>query len=245
MFTTQAIGDVAVFSFDRPEKKNALTPGMIRSLISALSTAAAARAIVVTGAGDTFCAGFDLSACRDDPTSAVLAELLTLLARAAAAIRASHCPVVISAHGAALAGGCALAAAGDFVITNAQARIGYPVVRLGISPAVSAPALVTTIGAGAARARLLDSGLVTGARALELGLAYECTDTAGACQERALTLAAELAAKPPHAMGYTKHWLNQLDGSLEEAGYNAALAASLARVGTGEERELLKAIWRT
>jgi methylglutaconyl-CoA hydratase len=233
---------VLILRFDRPDKKNALTPGMIRSLTSELSTAHSARAIVISGTGPVFCSGFDLSACRDDVTSAVLAELLTLLAGACTMVRRAICPVIVSAHGAALAGGCALAAAADFMFTHADAKLGYPVVKLGISPAVSAPMLMLSAGP-AARALLLDSGLISGTRALELGFAHRCEADAPACEAAAIAFAHHLAAKAPHALAHTKRWLNTIDGSLNDSG-TRALEASLSRVGTGEERELLGAVWR-
>lgn len=245
MFSTQAFGDVMILAFDRPEKKNALTPKMLLALERALTTSLSARALLLMGEGDVFCAGFDLSACRDDPESGILKELMTLLSRVARSLRSAPCPVVVCAHGAALAGGCALAAAADFVVTHDDARIGYPVVRLGISPAVSGPALATSTTHGQARARLLDSGSITGRDALRIGLAHACEPNAAACIETARRLATHLASKPAHAMGYTKRWMNELDGSLEDSRHQQALAASLARVGSAEERALLSIIWKT
>lgn len=243
MFQSEAHGNVAVFRFDRADKKNALLPGMLRSLVAAIDTAASAHVIVVSGVGSTFCSGFDLSSCRDDPDAAVLSELLQALSKACRAIRQSPCPVVVSAQGGAIAGGCALAASADFVVTHADAKLGYPVVKLGISPAISGPALAATIGGGAARTRLLDSTLISGSRAFELGLAHECVGTLEACETRAIGLAQELAGKPRHALGYTKRWLNEVDGSLRVSELDAALEASLALVGQQEQREMLAQVW--
>ena len=243
MFSCEPVGRLAVMRFDRAEKKNALLPQMLASLVSAIDTASSAHVIVLSGVGSTFCSGFDLSSCRDDPSAAVLRELLVAVGRACEALRRAPCPVVVSAHGAAIAGGCALAASSDFVVTHADAKLGYPVVKLGISPAISGPALATAIGGGPTRARLLDSGLISGTEAARIGLAHECVATLEGCEVRAVELAQELAAKPRHALGYTKRWLNEIDGSTHADELVAAVSASLALVGSPEQRELLARVW--
>lgn len=242
MILTEPIGQVAVIRLDRAAKRNALTPKMLGSLASAVSTAGSARAIVLSGVGEVFCAGFDLVASQTDDT--VLPALLDRLAAACDALRQAPCPVVCSAHGAAIAGGCALAAACDFVITDDAAKLGYPAARLGISPAVSAVHLAAGIGDGAARTRLLDPGVVTGQDAVRLGLASESMPTPGACEARAIALGATLAEKPRHAIAFTKRWLNELDGSNSREMLAAALGASHQGVGSPEQRTMLQAAWK-
>lgn len=241
MIPTEPLGHVAILRLDRAAKRNALTPKMLGALVSAISTASSARAIVLSGLGEVFCAGFDLSASQTD--DAVLPALLSKLAEACRALRQAPCPVVCSAHGGAIAGGCALAAACDFVFTDDGAKLGYPAVKLGISPAVSGPHLSTGVGVGAARARLLDPLVVSGSEAVRLGLAMQSAPTARECEAAAIAFATTLAEKPPHAIAYTKRWLNELDGSDDGQRADAALEASLSGVGSPEQRELLKAIW--
>ncbi|MCC6426364.1 MAG: enoyl-CoA hydratase/isomerase family protein [Phycisphaerales bacterium] len=231
-----------VIRLDRAEKRNALTVGMLKSLGQALDNSMSAGAVVVSGVGDVFCAGFDLSACRDD--AGVLGALLTGLAAVCRGMRGHPAPVVVSAHGAAIAGGCAMVAAADIAVTDGGAKIGYPVVRLGVSPAVSGPMLRVGIGDGRARERMLDSGLIDGWGAKRMGLVHECVKTAAECEARGIEIARGLAEKPRHAIGYTKAWLNEVDGSMDEARLEAGLLASLSRVGSAEERELLDQVWK-
>ncbi|GMV26235.1 MAG: enoyl-CoA hydratase [Phycisphaerae bacterium] len=238
---TDSIGDVAVIRLDRPEKRNALTVAMLGSLRQALDNAMSARAIVLSGVGDVFCSGFDLTACRDDET--VLGKLLEGLASVCVTMREHPSPVVVSAHGAAVAGGCAMVAAADLAVTSAGAKLGYPVVRLGFSPAVSAPMLTVTAGNGNARGRLLDPGLVDGVEAARIGLVHECAADAAACEARAIELATLLAGKPRHAMAFTKRWLNEVDGSVDAERLRAGLGASMGLVGSAEQRELLPQAW--
>lgn len=250
-------GTVRVLTLDRPSKRNALTPAMLSSLkeqARVLRSEPHIAAVLLTGRGPTFCAGFDLSLCQHDATA--LATLLAGLAQCISLLREQHAPVVISAHGAAVAGACALLGAADIVVTNTQAKIGYPVVKLGISPAVSAPTLCEQTTPGIARTRLLDTQLVDGNTALRLGLAHFVEESAEACQARALAIAHELAAKPAHALQATRRWCQQLAAANQEpARWDAegqlltrspsekALAASLSLVNGSEEKALLPIAW--
>ena len=236
-------GPVATITLDRPDRRNALTPDMLGRLAAAIPEAArASRCLVLAGAGKVLCAGFDLSLCKDDHSGSVMRSLLTGLSRAVRALREVPVPVVIAAHGAAIAGGCALLGGGDVVITDDQATLGYPVTRMGISPAVSAPFLRLSIGDAACRERLLDSGLISGADAVRLGLAHESLAGADDVIPRSLAVAAGLAEKPAGAMAATKSWLNQVSpvGTFADA----ALGVSLGLAGGPEERSRLAQLWR-
>lgn len=242
--STHASG-VTTIALARPEKKNALTPEMLNGLCAAINSAAtdsACRAILFRGEGDAFCAGFDLSLCRDDDN--VLRELLEGLSRAIVALRAAPQPVVIVAHGAAIAGGCALLGGGDYVVTDAAAKVGYPVTRLGISPAVSAPFILPHVGPGSSRARLLDSTLINGAEARSIGLAHECAAGADEARARAEQVASDLAAKPAVGLRATKQWLNDLDGAMRDDRAARALSVSLGLVGSAEQAERLAQLWK-
>lgn len=235
---------VAELVIDRPAKRNALTPQMLDDLILATGELAAdesVRAILLRGEGSAFCAGFDLSLCVD--SSEPLAAMLTGLSRLIRALRRAPKPVVIAAHGAAIAGGCALLGGGDLVITNQHAKLGYPVVKLGISPAVSAPSLSLAVPGRAARALLLDPALISGVEAARIGLVSRCVDLMEDVLPRAQIEAAALGEKPPHAFATTKRWLATIEGADHDAEFDAALAASLALVGSPEERARLAALW--
>ncbi|HMN41928.1 MAG TPA: enoyl-CoA hydratase/isomerase family protein [Phycisphaerales bacterium] len=235
-------GRIGLITLDRPEKKNALTPEMLDRLIGAVGEVRQASAIVLEGNGAAFCAGFDLTLCREN--SDALRVLLTGLSRAIRVLRACEGPVVIAAHGAALAGGCALLGGADYVVTHTEAKIGYPVVRLGVSPAVSAPFLRQSIGDGRTRERMLDSSLISGWDALRMGLAHECIEDAGKVRDRAMVVAEQFTAKPRWGLAATKRWMNEVDGSGDDARAEGGLEASLALVGSPEERERLAALWK-
>lgn len=244
MIETRWDNSIASILFNRPEKKNALTPPMLSRFVDeVVATQSKARAVVIGGVGDAFCSGFDLSLCESDPTA--LESLLRGLTAAILALRRHPSPVLIAAHGAAIAGGCALLGGADIALSNADAKLGYPVVLLGISPGVSGPFLAAAVGSGNARARMLDPRLISGRDALNIGLVHECLATPSEVLPRAASIAAELAGKPRSGMESTKSWLNELDHTTDDQIASAALHASLALVGTPEQRErLAKALAR-
>jgi methylglutaconyl-CoA hydratase len=241
----QASGaSVGFIVFNRPGRRNALTPAMLEAACCAVETLqrdATVRAIVLAGEGDVFCSGFDMKLVHQH--AGKLGELLVGLSRLVRLLRGSALPVVAAAHGAAVAGGCALLGGADVVVTDRQASLGYPVVKLGISPAVSSPTLVASMTFGAARARLLDPQLVDGERATALGLAHICCDIREDVIPRATREARALAAKPGTAIAATKALLNSLDATTDPFTHDRALAASLVLVGTPEQRKLIAALW--
>jgi 2-(1,2-epoxy-1,2-dihydrophenyl)acetyl-CoA isomerase len=238
----ESAGRITRIILDRADKKNALTPAMLDGLIAGATAAAGSRAIVLEGEGAAFCSGFDLTRCREN--SDALRVLLDGLSRAVRTLRRIEAPVVVAAHGAALAGGCALLGGADLVVTHTDARIGYPVVRLGISPAISAPFLRLAVGDGRTRERMLDSALISGWEAFRTGLAHECLEDAGKVRARAVAIAEGLAAKPAWGLAATKRWMNEVDGTDLDEWPDRALAASMSIVGSEEERERLAALWK-
>lgn len=243
MIRVELQSEVAWVKLCRPDKRNALTPDMLGSLETAVRQAAAgpARAVVLCGEGPAFCAGFDLDLCKDHPDGSVMRALLTGLAGVIAALREQPLPVVAALRGAAVAGGCALLGGCDLVVTHDTAKLGYPVTRLGVSPAVSAPTLAAMLGWGPARARLLDVGLVSGREALRLGLAHESVAEDTLVEPKAGEIARALAAKPARAMHATRAWLARVEDLAD--GPWRALRASLELTGGDEERRLLPAAW--
>jgi len=242
---------VATITMCNGARRNALSPAMLHDLSAAIRAAARrsepdsqqTSAIILCGEGPMFCSGFDLDACHADAN-----VLRTLLAGLAAIVRLMRdeidVPVVIAAHGGAIAGGCAMLGGADVVIADAAAKFGYPVTLLGLSPAVSAPYMRRAMTDGATRARLLQPSLVSGEEAARLGLIHECMATPQEVLPRAIAVAKQLAAKPAAAARITKAWLAKVE---QRAGLSsgvmaaASLETSIKVVGTPEERSRLAA----
>lgn len=232
------IGSVTEIVLDRPDQRNALTPRMLEAVRAGLGSAG--DGVLIRGEGRVFCAGFDLGRCVDD--DAVLSDLLSELDATIWAMKATESPIVLAAHGAAIAGGCALLAGADVVVSDTEAVLGYPVLRLGISPAVNAPALTEAVGHGAARAMMLNPSVISGVEAGRVGLVHEVSPSRDDVLIRARELAAALAAKPRAGLLATKRWLGELEMRRSRDG-GAGLATSLGLVGSDEQRQLLAAAW--
>lgn len=226
-----------------PERRNALSDAMFDALETAVAGIAAhPRSAVVRlrGAGPAFCAGFDLSACVGNP--ATLERFIRRLSSLNRSLRRLRQVVVAEVHGAALAGGSAMLSACDFVCVAPDAQLGYPVHRIGVSPAVSLPTLRNAIG-GAARPLMLSSDIIDGRRAYEIGFAARCANTAGELPELVDGLCADLALKGHAALARTKAWLNELDGSDDDAPFDLTAQASAELCSGAESVSMLESFW--
>ncbi|MBU2550506.1 MAG: enoyl-CoA hydratase/isomerase family protein [Proteobacteria bacterium] len=125
---------VTVLTLNRPEKRNALSTALRREIVAALEAVEGSRetgAAVLTGAGEVFCAGFDLSEFAGTDLEALFAE-------AAAYHRKVYTfskPLIAAVNGPALAGGMDLAAMCDVRLASEKAVFGQPQVRMGVTAA--------------------------------------------------------------------------------------------------------------
>ena len=237
-------GPIAMISLNDPAKRNALSLPMFDALDQSLARIASDSAIhvvVLRGEGAAFCAGFDLGAAVEQ--SDLLPQYIARLSLLNRGLRRLPQVVVAAVHGAAIAGGCAILSACDFVVVAADARVGYPVHTIGISPAVTIPTLRLAIGDGAARNLLLSGELIDGVEAHRRGMATHLALSPEAALAQAMERARALAQKPPKALRTTKAWLNELDGSLRDAPFDATAQDSAAASMHDQSRAMLRAFW--
>jgi len=232
--------NIATLTLNRPEAHNALSVELIAAMNEALSGIerdaapdGAVRVMILAGEGKSFCAGMDLKGVMSDPKK--MAGMLRDLSVFSRRVRRLPIPTIARVQGAAVGGGCGLMVVTDFAITHPEAKVGYPEVALGVCPAVVAPWLIKKIGPGRARAMLLAGGTMSGQAGFEAGLASHLVP-----REQLVSAAQELAEKlvkgGPNAMAVTKRWLNELDGSMEDAPFEKAAELS-AQVIAGEEAQ--------
>lgn len=181
---------VATLTLDRPRKRNALDGSMLTDLHQRVDQIAAepgVRAVVVRGAGGTFCAGADI-ADWVSPAPEVAAALSELGLKAFAALAELPVPSLAVIEGTAVGGGFELALACDVRIAAKDAVIGFPELGLGNLPAWGGVGRTIAIaGTGVARQLVLTAELISGSRAAELGLvtsAHDTTDLVQAAQTR-------------------------------------------------------------
>lgn len=183
---------------NRPDKANALTPGMIEALIAAIRgvSAQGARAIVLSGRGRVFSAGADLEAARAGLATSPLWEELS------GAVADAPALTIAALNGTAAGGALGMVLACDLRIAVPGTRIFYPVMKLGFLPQPSDPARLAAL-AGVSRAAMI---LLAGQRidaetALSWGLLDRIVQPE-ALMETAEALAAEaLGATQDHVAG--------------------------------------------
>jgi methylglutaconyl-CoA hydratase len=209
-------GAIATLTLNRPEKRNALNDAIIQQLKSSLRKAnddAAIKAIVITGAGNDFCSGADLSALQKISDSSVdenvedarsLLELFTL-------IRAVTVPVIAAVRGRALAGGCGLASACDLVLASPGARFGYPEVKIGFVPAMVTAILRRNISEKRAFELLTRGSEIDAQTAQEFGLVNQVFAEENFDAE-VRAYAGQFEKLSRSAVGLTKMLLYQIDG---------------------------------
>jgi enoyl-CoA hydratase/carnithine racemase len=187
-------GDVAVLTFDRPEKRNALSIEMRYELAELLDELSDVGALVITGAGTAFCSGMDVTQFGGDLENR--RRIVESSIRAFGAAGRFPCPVVAAVNGPAIAGGFALALLADMRIATEHARFGFGELPRGVPPSYASAR--AALPAALARELTLTGRMVHAEEALDLGLVSEVVEPE-ALLPRALELA-HAAAGPTGAI---------------------------------------------
>lgn len=197
---------VAVLTLRRPETRNALSIAMLRELqrvLDILETPGhGARALLITGAGDGFCSGADLSdserADPDDPENLV-AVLKIHYHPFFLRLGNLAMPVIAAVNGPAAGAGMSLAISCDIVIAARSAYFYQAFINIGLIPdAGSTYLLPRLIGPARATAMMMLGERVGAELAEEWGLIWKCVDD-DALMDEAMGLAARLAKGPTRA----------------------------------------------
>ena len=203
---------LATVVIDRPEKRNALTLDMMRVLradIAAYAAQPTLRALIVTGAEGTFCAGVDVHGLGALTTPEQARALITTCHELCQACRDCAVPVIAAIEGPCLGAGLELAAACDIRVAGEGAIFGMPEVRLGLPSVIEAALLPRLMGAGPAAALLYTGVSITTADAYRWGLVTTVAPPGGALAA-ATQVAHEIAANGPQAVRTQKallrHW---------------------------------------
>lgn len=195
---------VATVTLDRAAQGNRVTSALVGALREAFETLHGAdhvRIVFVRGAGNDFCAGHDDEWLADSAiwTEADLREDALDLAHALKALRDVPALTVALIEGQVFGPGMGIAAACDMAVAVETARFGFPEVKLGLLPAISAPYVVEAIGARHAGALMATGRVIDARSALGLGLVQEVVGDAIALAAAADRLAAEVNAVAPGA----------------------------------------------
>ena len=175
---------VATLTLNRPNKHNALNKSLISELRNAtakLGKDKTVRIVILTGAGESFCAGGDINWFADNLKSdreERIAESMQL-AQMLFDLNNLPKPLIGRINGSAYGGGVGMMSVCDITVGIDQSNFGLTEVRLGLIPANISPYVVKRIGSANARTVMLSGALFNGKRALDLGLLTFCTTAKG------------------------------------------------------------------
>lgn len=235
--TYEVTDRVARITFNRPDKGNAIvadTPLELSALVERADLDPGVHVILVSGRGQGFCAGFDLSAYAEGSSSAgggntyqgtvlngktqavnhrpdqpwdpmIDYQMMSRFVRGFSSLMHADKPTVVKIHGYCVAGGTDIALHADQVIAAADAKIGYPPTRVWGVPAAGLWA--HRLGDQRAKRLLFTGDCITGAQAADWGLAVEAPAPAD-LDERTERLVARIAAMPINQLIMAKLALN-------------------------------------
>ena len=203
---------VALLTLDRPAKRNALSRALREELVARLDDLAKddrVSAVILTGAGPVFCAGFDRSEFAGDEMAEVFSDAALYHHRVYTFAK----PLVAAVNGPALGGGCDLAAMCDIRIASRTAAFGQPQVRFGAPAAYDL--MREVLSTGAAREMCLTGRTYRCEEAVSMGL-VSAVHEPEVLLDAARELAASIATLPAGMPSETKRlFLTQQPGLFE------------------------------
>ena len=205
-------GAVRILTMNRPEKRNALNSELTQGLLDAFRAAdgdESVGAIVLTGAGQGFCAGADLSEFKDLQAAVAAENRAELTMQLHLVFSRISKPIVTAINGHAMGGGAGLAIAGDLAVMADSAKLGYPEAKHGIVAAIVMANLVRQVGRKAAFELVSLGEPIDAQRALQLGMVNRVVSVSEVV-DTALALAEKLAAVKRLAMAETKRLFHEV-----------------------------------
>jgi methylglutaconyl-CoA hydratase len=205
-------GPVLRVTLARPERRNAFDAALIAELTEAFADVGDARAVLLAGEGESFCAGADVEWMRSSVELSYEENVRDAgrLRSMFEAIDGCPAPVVARVHGHALGGGVGLVACSDIAIAAENTQFAFSEAKLGIIPAVISPFAVAKVGPSAARRFFVTGERFDAATALRIGLVQEVAGDVDAAVER--VLAELLTAGPEAARAAKRLVLDRPDG---------------------------------
>lgn len=201
-------GAVAVLTLNRPEVLNALSDSLVEAVVSEmerLDKEEGVRAVVLTGGSKVFAAGADIKGMADATSQEMQkSDRLAKWER----MRKISKPIVAAVSGFALGGGCEMAMSCDMIVASENAVFGQPEILIGVIPGAGGTQRLTrAIGKYRAMEFVLSGRRFSAQQALEWGLVNHVVPNELVVEE-AVSLAEEIASRPPIAVRLAKEAVN-------------------------------------
>ncbi len=243
-------GGVLTVTFNRPEKCNAITAGMLErlaGLVERLRDDDGLRVMLLRGNGKYYSSGMDISGGLAPETDGGVEfrkwyrrHLHVLFDE----LEAIEKPVVSAAHGPCLGGALEMALSCDFRLAAASAAYGLPETRLGVLPGSGGTSRLTRlVGVAEARWLIMAARTIGAERALRVGLVHEVYPD-GEFERRCREFALHLAGLPREALGMAKLAIEAARDLDRASARNLERIANTPLVQSREHRELLAAFHR-
>jgi len=206
-------GDILRVTMDRADRRNAFDADLIRELSEAFSDVGDARAVILAGEGESFCAGADVDWMRASVELSYEENVADARRLRMMLDTINNCPapVIARVQGHALGGGCGLVACADVVVAAPDAVFAFSEVKLGIIPSVISPFALAKIGESAARRYFVTGERFDAQTAFRIGLVHELAEELDAAVDR---IVAELRTAGPEAARHAKRLVLERPDSL-------------------------------
>jgi methylglutaconyl-CoA hydratase len=239
-------GPIAHVVLGRPEVRNAFNAELIAELAATFSALGAddmVRAVVLSGAGKSFCGGADIHWMRAslDLSREANLEDARAMSRMFRTIDTLPKPVIGRIHGAALGGGSGLVACCDIAIASADTLFGFTETKLGIMPAVISPFVLAKIGLTHARALALTGERFEASRSLAIGLVHEVVAAESGLDAAVARVVAEVRSASPTGIAATKALFARVVAEAYDATLETTAQAIAAQRTSTEGQDGLRA----
>ena len=241
--TTSELGTARVLTWDRQDRRNAWTRGVIEDLAAAIEACAhdpAVRCVVARGAGDHFSAGDDLFATAA-ADAAEWERIVAAFQRLTGATLRAPVPVLAAIDGVCIGGALEFAASCDLRVCTDRARFGTPEVRIGLTATNAGTLLLPEVlGETAARRLLLTGELVDAAWAKANGFVSDVV-APPELDARVAALAGAFDDTSRTAVAATKAMLNDRFGDLLGAALRRETDACVGLFDGDDARQAVQA----
>lgn len=237
--------DIATLTLNRPDKRNAMHAPLISEVLAALKLVStdSTRLVVINGNGDNFCAGGDIhwmqkiAAASEKENHDDAQSLANMLQ----ALYTFPKPTIMLAHGAVMGGGLGLLSACDIALAADNATFSFSEVKIGLTPSMISPYVITAMGERAAHYYFLTGEKFDAQEAYRLGLIHKVT-SADQLSALGLSVAQTLLQNSPNALRTAKQLIRLVAKEKITSALAQTTADHLAELRqTPEAQEGLKA----
>jgi len=230
---------IATVTLNRPQALNVVNRQMTAEFEQLVAWLAShptqVRVVILTGAGDAFCAGDDVKELAEMSIEEA-GRLSYQQASMYLALERLPQPVIAAVGGVALGGGCVAAYSCDLRIASFTSRFGMPEIKLGWPPGYGIAQLMATVGKPRALQMCLLGETISAVTAMEWGLVHEVVAQANLI-DRAEQIAKSMLALPAEALRQTKRVIHADEGQLPKLTYRADTDAYLRCLSLPDARE--------